>query len=239
MLVLKYPSHPAAGVTYTQKVQALSPIAYWPLNETSGTAITDASGNGRNGTYNGPTLGQPGIGDGNTAPLFDGVNDAANVYSASLASAFNGAEGTVAVWAKVASSAVWTDATYRAIVRLAVDSNNDIMIYRSTVSNRINCDYRAGGTLNQVAATSLTSTAWLHIALTWSKTSNVLTAYSNGASIGTQPVTGTWAGSLASTRTLLGSQFAPSTMPWSGYLAHAAIWTTALSSTDIASLATV
>ena len=50
----------------------------------------DISGNGFDGAYTGVTLGQDGIGDGNTCPLFDGANDFLDFYSAGFSSAFNG-----------------------------------------------------------------------------------------------------------------------------------------------------
>jgi Concanavalin A-like lectin/glucanases superfamily len=63
---------PSAG-PYNDAVLADSPIAFWPLNETTGTVATDATGHGHDGTYTGTfTLGQTGIGDGDTAVLFNG-----------------------------------------------------------------------------------------------------------------------------------------------------------------------
>lgn len=56
----------ASGVaaTYDNAILALSPSAYWKLNETSGTTAADSSGNGQTGTYSsGVTLG------GTTVPL--------------------------------------------------------------------------------------------------------------------------------------------------------------------------
>jgi len=56
---------------YGALVQSLGPIAYWPMDEQSGTVAVDQSGNGRNGAYTAVTLGQPGMGDGRTAASFD------------------------------------------------------------------------------------------------------------------------------------------------------------------------
>ena len=63
------------GLTYAQIVLQDVPIAYWPLDETSGTIAYDQSGNGYNGTYNGSIIlndymSIPGTGGG--APKFDG-----------------------------------------------------------------------------------------------------------------------------------------------------------------------
>lgn len=50
------------------------PIAYWPLDEDSGTTANDVTGNGKDATINGPTLGDSGV-LGNTAYTWDGVDD--------------------------------------------------------------------------------------------------------------------------------------------------------------------
>jgi len=55
-----------------------NPLAYWRLDEASGTNAADSSGNGRNGAYaNGVTLGSAGalVGDSDTGATFDGSDD--------------------------------------------------------------------------------------------------------------------------------------------------------------------
>lgn len=39
--------------SYRESVLADHPVAYWPMDETAGTVMTDASGNGNNGAYSG------------------------------------------------------------------------------------------------------------------------------------------------------------------------------------------
>lgn len=63
-------------VMYDATVLADLPTYFWPLNEASGTTANDRA-DSNNGTYQGTpgtnfTLGQPGIGDGETGVLFDG-----------------------------------------------------------------------------------------------------------------------------------------------------------------------
>jgi hypothetical protein len=49
----------AANTTYRNAILADNPLAYWELDETSGTNAADSSGNGFDGTYTAPyTLGQ-------------------------------------------------------------------------------------------------------------------------------------------------------------------------------------
>jgi hypothetical protein len=63
----------AAMASYMATVLADSPTAYYRLGESSGTTMTDASGNSNNGTYSGsPTLGTTGAVAGDTAVSFNG-----------------------------------------------------------------------------------------------------------------------------------------------------------------------
>ncbi|HTV72434.1 MAG TPA: LamG domain-containing protein [Candidatus Acidoferrales bacterium] len=63
---------PSAASNYASVVEADSPLAYYRLNETSGTTAHDSSGNGNNGTY----AGAPALGG---APLLVGDSTAASV----------------------------------------------------------------------------------------------------------------------------------------------------------------
>lgn len=232
-----------SSLAYTNKVIALSPIGYWPQAESSGTVVTDESGNGRNGAYRAagePLLGQTGIGDGRTAPLYDGSNDYANIFSASLQGAFNGAEGTIAIWFKVAAAGVWTDATTRRLMYLQVDASNRVRFEKSTTNNQIAFVYTAGGTAKSILWNSAGPTSWQHIAVTWSKSNDQMICYVNGAQQGaTQTGLGVWAGNLAATTTVVGAADTTGGNPWSGLLAHAAVWATPLSAAQIATLAVV
>jgi hypothetical protein len=56
------------------------PVGCWRMGEPSGTTMIDSSGNGNDGTYiGGVVLNQPGAVAGDTAALYDGVNDTARV----------------------------------------------------------------------------------------------------------------------------------------------------------------
>ena len=59
--------------SYPATVLADTPAAYWRLGETAGNVAYDSSENGRNATYGGPNLGQPGalVGDHNSSVLFN------------------------------------------------------------------------------------------------------------------------------------------------------------------------
>ena len=107
----------APGATYDSAVLALSPYAYYRLDETSGTTATDASGHGHNGTYEGTpgthyALGQASIvpGTAYTAKFFVANPGAPKVALPSVPfGLINGSwagDFTVTLWARPDSSAV-------------------------------------------------------------------------------------------------------------------------------------
>lgn len=224
------------SMAYTNKVLATNPIAYWPMAESSGSVAIDATGNGRNGAYTAVTLGVQGIGDGRTAASYNGTASFNNIYSASLAAAFSGAEGTIAVWLQY--NGTINDGVTRRIFQLLVDNNNRIQFNKIT-DGRYGFTYAAGGT-NKTIASGLITSAYTYWVLTWSASGDAAKAYVNGVQFGaTQTGLGIWAGALSSTQTIL---MAGSTAPielTNGFIAHAAVWSTALSGAQIASLAAV
>jgi concanavalin A-like lectin/glucanase superfamily protein len=75
---------PTASKTYDAEVLADRPAAYWRMDETSGTTMTDATGNGNSGQFAGTyTLGQSGgiTAGGSTAVAFDGQTGGASAPS--------------------------------------------------------------------------------------------------------------------------------------------------------------
>lgn len=228
---------------YLSKIQGIAPsnlVAMWPLSELSGTIAYDISGNGRNAAYVGaPKLGQPGIGDGGTSVLLaPASNQWVNIYSTALANAFNGKEGTIAIWFRVRAASVWTDATNRRLFIIAVDGNNQIYTWKTTTNNQLQWVYIAGGTSNNALVT-YSATTWSHMAITWSKSGNAAKFYLNGSQSGaTLTPVGTFAGTPGSGLMVLGSNGGPGDM-WDGYEALAALWSTPLSAAQILSLATV
>src|SRR3990170_6915704 len=129
-------------VQYFQHIKRLfgtALIGYWPLDEAAGAStVTDYSGQSNNGTPSNVTFGQAGIGDGRTSALFVPASSSyVNVYSAGLNTDFNGAEGTLAIWAKVSAAGVWTDAAFKRFVFLRADDNNYVNLEKRNVSQVI------------------------------------------------------------------------------------------------------
>jgi hypothetical protein len=118
---------------------------------------------------------------------------------------FNGAEGTLLFWDQVANAGVWTDGVNRRLAVLQADSSNLAKIQREG-NNQIVAYYTAGGISKVVPVAGLTAINWMCWAVTWSKSADAMKVYLNGLQQGvTQTGLGTWAGSLASTTTVIGA----------------------------------
>jgi hypothetical protein len=72
-------------------------VDLWALHEDSGSTVNSFVSGGRDGTYNGPTLGQTGL-QGTTAPSFDGADDYITVGPASGANVAGSSAMSFAAW---------------------------------------------------------------------------------------------------------------------------------------------
>jgi len=134
-----YPAPGAPNSSYDSAVLALSPYAYYRLNETAGAIAYDASGNARNGLYHGVdstdySLGQPSILPGDTggvsAEFFATNAGEPKVVLPSMNLGWNGStwvsDFTTAAWMQPASSHVDQ-------FGMGVDIN-DYYLYQGTTS---------------------------------------------------------------------------------------------------------
>jgi hypothetical protein len=178
--------------SYSGTVLADAPVAYYRMNETSGTTAADSSGHGYNGTYGSSVaLGGAGLVPGDTAPTFPGgTASAATVLrsSANTALAPTGAmsaEFWVNVPATVSATQILFTQSFangNAYQPVYISLDNGSPAYFTLQINT------SGGVLAAYPAAVLG--AKNHVVLTW--TGTTLTAYVNGvASSG-----GTGSGSL-------------------------------------------
>jgi hypothetical protein len=186
---------------------------------------------------NGVTLGSAVGASGHltTGYTFDGTNDLVNIYSSDLNSVFNATEGSVVAWAKVSGSGVWSDGTTRYVMDLEFNGLNRIWMRKSNVSNQFLINYSAGSTDSLTTVSSISTTGWFQVAITWNKSSDQVKAYFNGVQTGTTLTgLGTWSGNLTSTSTVIGASTSTGTSPWSGMINDVRLYTRALSATEIA-----
>ena len=210
------------------------------MGEAAGLVAIDSSPEGNDGAYTGVTLGQPGIGDGNTSPLFDGANDVNDVYSVPFNADFDGDEITIMIWIRAINIGVWADAANRYFIHLRADGNNRIYIRKSVAANTVSWVHAGSAVTNSANEVIVATTDWIVFALTITDTGDEIRFYQNGGQIG--PVVngiGAFVGALDPTLTVIGAFNNAPSLVWNGFLAHAAIWTTVLTPAEIADLAVV
>lgn len=231
------------GAKYYNKILSTfgsSIIAYWPLWESSGSVAADKSGNARNGAYTGVDLGQSGIGDGNTSPYFDGANDCVNIYSASLAAAFSGAEGTMMIWRKINAAALVDGLEHDFFCLTGVDADNSFLFFKNYIDNDLVFYFKAGAAVAQVVNGAYAETSWVHTALTWSHSNDRVIAYNKGVQFGaTKTGIGIWAGALSATECVIGAYDTTPSYVWPGTLAHALILNREATAAEVAIAAKV
>lgn len=215
-------------------------VAYWPLQEESGTVAYDLSANGYNATSANLVHSRKVLGiDGLPCAEFNGSTSYIDVYG--ILADEPTTEGTVSLWAATPDANIG-DTTAMYLVYLAVNSNNFIRIYFDTTANQFNGTYKAGGTASSVNGGLLYNIGygaeWHHFALTWSATGDAVKFYQDGVQQGTtQSSLGTWSGSIAEATSVVGSSSTTAADQFTGWMQHLAIWGAALSDDDIAELA--
>jgi hypothetical protein len=146
------------------------PLLYLRLGEGSGNTAADISGNGQDGTYNGVTLGVPGIAwDGDTAVQFAGnVNSYAIVSDVSpyLTDAF-----TVEFWLQAGGAGV--DESFFSYTWAG--QNDGILIDEPNAMN-----VQLFGT-SVTSGVDVTDGEWHHLAVTWRSSDGRTRVYLDGS----------------------------------------------------------
>lgn len=234
----------AVAPTYADKIEGYNPLAYWILGEASGTTAVCQINALQNGTYNSDVAGWPpgtGIGDGNTAPFFDGSNDVIDAFSATLAAAAgNSTVGTLMQWVRVANVGVWTDGAWRlSFYAISGDSQETLDFRRMTGNGQYRQLYEAGGVSEAVTTAGLSTVAWFCALMTWDINAGVngeVKMYLGGVQTGaTQTALGAWVGNLA--QIWIGALNATPLGQWHGWLAHTALWGRVLTGGEITAAA--
>jgi hypothetical protein len=211
---------PAPIYNYSQTILQDNPVAYWPLDEASGTVAYDRSGNGWNGTYTGGfILGKQGIHTSGGAAYFDGSSGCVAISASPLTEI---ATITLEGWLNLTG---WTTTTagHGSLIKCGGAGNvNTASGYGVGLGNNTQWDY-AGNYLEGLyevkswnplsTATQVNITGWHHIVMTI-ESNSTSSYYMDGALVGTNsnsaivapsPVTYIAAdGSVNGTRFLLG-----------------------------------
>lgn len=231
---LRFDERPYEDIVRSVRPSAL--IAYWPLNELGGLVAYDKSGYVRNGAHSaGVVLNSTPFLDGTPSPRLDG-NDFINIYSASLAAAFNGAEGTFSLWVK-AEPGAWFDAAFRRPGQLDEGSGNNRVFWQKHSTNSLmTLHYLAGG-VQELQSLDISTPNWFLLTTTWSKSNDRVRFYVNGVQHGADAtVLGTFVGSLNAASTFLGAADGGGSAGWNGWLRNAGVWSAELTAAEVATL---
>lgn len=231
----------AGYIAKVKAVQSANLIDFWTLNDASGTTAVDAINTARNGLYvNSPTLQAATFADGvNKAPAFVSASSQyVNVFSSSLAAAFNNAEGTLLCWLNP-TAAAWADTAQHLGVLIGKDVNNLVIVRKNAVAKNLNWYYSGAGVAKQVNFTYGTApTTWVPMVLTWSTTGNRMRAYLSGSQTGAdQTPLPTWASAPIAGWCQIGAYNGPS-LYMDGNIAMCALWTKELTAAEVLTVST-
>jgi hypothetical protein len=224
-------------VSYTDLVAAytaLSPYAWWRMNEAAGSGTAVDQMVSHPGTYqNGPTLYQTGVASGgyNKAVSFDGADDKVNLSS------INPTVSTMSFigWFKADDFDV-TNADLIAKASGTADANYywSLSTINSSSQQRLNFRFRAGGSTAVATASSgnLGTGAWVFVAGVYDGRAIVL--YKDGVEVGRTTKTGT-PDTSGAVNAALGDN-PTGARPFDGLLDEFAIFTKALKPREIAAI---
>jgi hypothetical protein len=222
------PQAPAPG-SFEAALVADHPLAYWPLNETNGTVAFDPVG-GHNGIYvGGVTLAQPGV------PL-------AGFVTPSYAAFFNGTSGYVDI--PEGPFNITNAITAIAWINVPVAPNFSGIIghgdssWRMSVNSSGEPGASDGSAGDATSLASIVGSAWHMITYTYTGVTNVAnngSLYVNGGLVTHDTVSTTPAGSAYDVW-IGGSPDYGTTRLLPGSIAHAAVFTNALSGAQILAL---
>lgn len=172
--------------TYSQLIINDGPVAYYRLDESSGTSAHDSSGNGYNGTYSGSgvTYAQPGAisGDSDTCVLLNGSTG--RVTTPGGASPVGWASVTLEAWVNLSSNSFGSKATIWA-TGTTPSTADGIKFWIG--ANGTNGGFAVGITGNRWAQATFSQTfsagTWYHVAGVWD--GSAVTVYVNGVANGT------------------------------------------------------
>jgi hypothetical protein len=215
------------GDGYDATVAGLSPIAWWKLADTANsTQALDASGFTHTGVPTNVTYGEPAPILGNTAALFNGT-------SSTVLSSFNPSFTAFSVEAWVNLGGLTQSGNPRIVANSHADADhNGFELFAvSGTTPRIVLGNGSGGTGTVTSGTTLPSTGWTYLAATWDGTT--IRLYMNGLSVGSVLFAGPIStGTATGIGIGYGAAYAGDYL--NGFISEVAVYSTALSATQIA-----
>jgi hypothetical protein len=215
------------GISYAQNVLQDSPVAYWPLNETSGAVANDLSGNGYSAAYQAtPTLGAapiaPGLG---TSVALNGTSQYVSIGSVS--GSLDTYTGSFEAWFNLPAAS--NESGWPAIISSDGSGANPIAVSAAIQTNgTVDAGYYSGSAWYQAkSSTAVNTGASFH--LVYVNTGTELLLYLNGVLVSSLATT---EAAVTVADWYLG--FNPSQTSYlNGRISNCAIYNTALSAARI------
>lgn len=163
--------------TYLATILRDAPVAYWRLDETSGTVAADSVGTYDGAYVNGVTLGEPGAlaNDDNTAARFTQANQ--THIEVPWAAELNTPEFTFECWAKLTGGT-----SYRSPMTSRGDGPQEGFIFYATPANVWEFWHGTGGGWSAMGGGTVQSDVWYHLAGTYDGTTKRF--FVNGQQVG-------------------------------------------------------
>lgn len=202
-------------------ILARSPLAYYKMDEASGTTMTDSSGNGRNGNFASVTLAQPSItpSDSGTCARFPGAG------SGQVADAAWQDAATLGFLCAFKLDSV---ASFQHLIDKDNAGSNGHWL-RMNSDGRLEASFRVGGVIRACTSASPLSAATAYIAECSCDGTDVV-LYVNGSLVGS--ATGTPSALSTNGTTLNFGRNGGNILFMTGYMQHAAILDTMSNGTD-------
>jgi hypothetical protein len=226
-------AHLDAGSVYASVVLADAPMAYWRLDEASGTVAHDASGNGNDAQYTGGvTLGSSGalIGDTDTAAALDGAKghlEVGNRFGFA-----GGAPFTLEIWAQ--PRAITTSYTRLFSRELPTSPREGYLVFvrapYAADPSTFSVERWAANQTNQCPETNLITQVWHHFVATYDGSTSRI--YLDGALAASQPAPLALNATTASL--WIGASAFDTAAYFNGVVDEAAVYATELSAARIA-----
>lgn len=176
---------PAAGNPLSGLILDDNPVAYWQLNESSGTTASNQGTGGAaiDGTYtNGPTLSQASLyAGGGPSVAFDGVNDHVHIPDSSLINTSTHAERTVELVFNA------NDVTTRQVLYEEGATVNGLTIYIDDDRLHITGE-DDGNWVDASISAAISPFETYHVAFVFDQPNDSFTGYLNGVDIGSVTV---------------------------------------------------
>ena len=225
--------------SYRDYVLSLAPIAYWRLNENSGTTANDSSAFGNSGTYAGGfTLGQGGAltgsGDSDASVLFSGTGYVTTSASANFIPAAN-SPITISAWINptaISATSCGTSIPNRMISLLESGAGASTLGIGIGSSNRI-CFYNDSTATYTFWTGTILANQWSYVTLAYDGT--CFQRYLNGSPDGACTTGNLVVGSTTAGSTSIGSYKGTSTF-FNGRMDDVSIHNYALTGTEVSNL---